>query len=92
MVLCMTGKKLDIREEKIQQKLPELACFRILLKVTCRYKRITRTWAYARETCLAIYMRVKRVRSCVKRVLCASETYTRYTLHLTGTVYSVCVY
>ena len=85
MVLCRTGKELDIREENIRQKLSELACFRILLKVTCRYKRITRTWAYARETCLAIYMRVKRV-------LCASETYTRYTLHLTGTVYSVCVY
>ena len=85
MVLCRTGKELDIREETIRQKLSELACFRILLKVTCRYKRITRTWAYARETCLAIYMRVKRV-------LCASETYTRYTLHLTGTVYSVCVY
>ena len=82
MVLCRTGKELDIREEKIQQKLSELACFHILLKVTCRYKR---TWAYARETCLAIYMHVKRV-------LCASETYTRYTLHLTGTVYSVCVY
>ena len=85
MVLCRTGKELDIREKKIQQKLSELACFRILLRVTCRYKYITRTWAYARETCLAIYMRVK----CV---LCASETYTHYTLHLMGTVYSVCVY
>ena len=85
-------EKKDIREEKIQQKLSEMVCFRILLKATCRYKRITRTWACARETCLAIYMRVKRVWSCVTRVLCASETYTRYTLHLTGTVYSVCVY
>ena len=56
MVLYRTEKELDIREEKIQQKLSELACFRILLKVTCRYKRITRTLAYACETCLAIYM------------------------------------
>ena len=56
MVLYSTGKELDIREGKIRQKLSELACFRILLKVTCSYKCITRTWAYACETCLAIYI------------------------------------
>ena len=70
MVLCRTEKELDIREEKIRKKL-RTGVFRILLKVTCRYKCITRTWAYAHETCLAIYMRVKCVQSRLTCVLCA---------------------
>ena len=79
MVLCRTEKELDVREENIRQKLTELACFRILLKVTCRYKCITRTWAYAHETCLAIIYACEMCAvACDMCTVCVRNIYALY--------------
>ena len=73
MVLCKTGKELDIQEEKIRQILSELVCFRILLQDICRYKCIICTWEYTRETCLAIY-----IYECDMRAVCVRNVHALY--------------